>query len=165
MELLKEWLLGVIAVSFLTAAAQAVMPDGAVKQVGRLACGLILFLSMVRPLLGMDYGSLSQALRDYQEELSARQETLEETGKELTGDIIAEETDAYIQDMTEELGVDCRITVEWNWEEETPTPVQAIVTGELSNGDRAALTEALVRDLGLEREQIVYQESEEKEGT
>ncbi len=164
MELLKEWLLGAIAVSFLTAAAQAVMPEGAVKQVGRLACGLILFLALVRPLLGMDYGSLSQAVRDYQEELSDRQETLEETGKELTGDIIAEETDAYIQDMTEELGVDCRITVEWSWEGETPTPVQAIVTGELSDGDRAALNEALVRDLGLEREQIVYQEPEEKEG-
>lgn len=164
MELLREWLLGLIAVSFLTAAAQAVMPDGAVKQVGRLACGLMLFLALVRPLLGMDYGSLSQAVRDCQEELSARQETLEETGKELTGDIIAGETDAYIQHMTEELGLDCQITVEWIWEGETPTPVQAIVTGELSDGDRAALNEALVRDLGLEREQIVYQEPEEKEG-
>ncbi len=161
MELLKEWLLGVIAVSFLTAAAQAVMPDGAVKQVGRLACGLILFLSMVRPLLGMDYGSLSQAVRDYQEELSARQETLEETGKELTGDIIAEETDAYLRTMTAELGVDCQINVVWSWEEEPPTPTRAVVTGELSDGDRAALTEALVRDFGLEREQIVYQEQED----
>ncbi|MCD7945556.1 MAG: stage III sporulation protein AF [Clostridiales bacterium] len=164
MELLKEWILGVIAVSFLTASAQAVMPDGAVKQVGRLACGLMLFLAMVRPLLGMDYGSMSQVIRDYQEELSARQETLEETGKELTEDIIAEEMDAYIRNMTEDLGVDCQITVEWNWEGETPTPVQAIVTGELSDGDRAALNEALVRDLGLEREQIVYQEQEDQEG-
>ncbi|MCC8182017.1 MAG: stage III sporulation protein AF [Clostridiales bacterium] len=165
MELLKEWLLGVLAVSFLTAAAQIIMPDGAVKQVGRLACGLILFLAIIRPLLGMDYGSLSQVIRDYQEELSAQQETLEKTGKELTGDIIAEETDAYIQDMTEELGLDCQIAVEWSWEGETPAPVRAIVTGELSDGDWAALTEALVRDFGLEREQIVYQEPEDKEGT
>ncbi|MCD8381746.1 MAG: stage III sporulation protein AF [Clostridiales bacterium] len=163
MELIKEWLMGVLAASFLTAAAQSVMPDGAVKQVGRLACGLILFLAMVRPLLGMDYSALSQIIRDYQGELSAQQEVLEETGKELTEDIIAEETDAYIQDMTEELGVDCQIVVEWSWEGETPTPVRAIVTGALSDGDRAALTEALVRDFGLEREQIVYEEPADKE--
>ena len=36
------------------AIAQAVMPEGSVKAVGRFACGLLVFLAVARPVLGIE---------------------------------------------------------------------------------------------------------------
>lgn len=158
MEALRDWLLGVLAASLLTAVALAMMPDGPVRSVGRLLGGLLLFLAVVRPVLGFDYGALQDILAGYTAELEETGQALVETQEQLTESIIAQGTDAYIQDKTAELALDCRVEVTWDWSGDAPVPAQVTVTGDLTPGERETLTQAFCKDLGLEPEQVVYQE-------
>ncbi|MGM9538821.1 MAG: hypothetical protein ACI3VN_10875 [Candidatus Onthomonas sp.] len=162
MEMLREWLLAVLAASFLTAAAQAVMPEGPVKSVGRLICGLLLFLALARPVLGIQYASLAASIRDYSAQLAETQEGLEETNQRLTESIIVQETATYIQDKSSELGLDCRAEVTWDWSGQVPEPSEVTVTGELTDNQQQRFTQALTQDLGLKAEQIHYVTSNEE---
>ena len=49
-----RWLTAVIAVSLLCAAADALMPQGAVKWAGRLVCALVLMGAVLSPLAELD---------------------------------------------------------------------------------------------------------------
>ena len=162
MDMLREWLMAVLAASFLTAAAQAVMPEGPVKSVGRLICGLLLFLAIARPVLGIQYASLAAAVRDYSDQLTETQESLEKTNRQLTESIIVQETATYIQDKSSELGLDCRAEVTWDWSGQVPVPSVVTVTGELTEARQERFTQALTQDLGLEAEQICYVTSNEE---
>ena len=44
---IKAWLLGITAAALLVAAAQSLMPGGAVRRVGRLTGGLVLLLALM----------------------------------------------------------------------------------------------------------------------
>lgn len=161
MEGLREWLMGVVAASMLTAVVQAVMPEGAVKKVGQMACGLALFLAVVSPILGARYTQLVSLLDEYEQQLAETESELEETEKTLTASFIDEETGAYIQGKTEELGVTCQVQVIWDWSGEVPEPSGAMITGELTTEEQTALTQALSEDLALEPSQITYEEGAE----
>lgn len=162
MEALREWLLAVLAASLLVAAAQMIMPEGPVKGVGRLICGLLLFLAVSRPVLGLQYETLSAMLREAYDQLAQEQTQLEEAGDQLTQSIIVRETDAYIEDKSQELGLDCRAAVCWDWSGTVPVPSGVTVFGSLTQAQQERLTQALVEDLGLEADAIVYDESDEE---
>ena len=77
MEIIRTWLLSVTVSAMVIAAAEALMPAGAVKRVGKLTGGLILVLGILQPLVTMDY----EDLYDMVSSLPAgaiSQETLEE---------------------------------------------------------------------------------------
>ena len=54
---LRSWLLALVAASLICALADALMPKGAVKRVGRLVCGLVLASAILSPLAGLDVES------------------------------------------------------------------------------------------------------------
>ena len=58
MELIRTWILTVTVSALIIAAAEALMPEGAVKKVGKLTGGLILVLGILQPLVSMDYQDL-----------------------------------------------------------------------------------------------------------
>lgn len=161
MEALRSWLMDVLAASLLVAVAQTIMPDGAVKQVGRLACGLILFLAVARPVVGVNYSALTDAIRQYQASLAQTQETLTETGEQLTESIIARETEAYIQDKSSALGLTCEIQVDWDRSGEVLVPSRVTVSGPLTGEEQETLTRTLTEDLGVSSDQIIYTDEEE----
>ncbi len=103
MEIIRTWLLSVTVSAMVIAAAEALMPAGAVKRVGKLTGGLILVLGILQPLVTMDY----EDLYDMVSSLPAgaiSQETLEEKTYEPMKGIIEEELSAYIVDKGEQLG-------------------------------------------------------------
>ena len=160
MEVLRGWLLGVLAASMLASAALAVMPEGPVRSVGRLVCGLLLFLTVVRPLSGYDGSAVQPWLEDAAAGLEETQQALAGTRGQLTQSIIDSELDAYIQDKTAGLGLDCRVEVLWDGSGSVPVPAGAVVTGALTGREREQLTGVLSEDLGLLPEQIVYRGEE-----
>ena len=58
MELIRTWILSVTVSAIVIAVAEALMPPGAVKKVGKLTGGLILVLGILQPLVTMDYEDL-----------------------------------------------------------------------------------------------------------
>ena len=61
MEVLRTWVLAVTAAALVIAVADALMPQGTVKQVGKLTGGLILVLVLLQPVAGLDYQILIEA--------------------------------------------------------------------------------------------------------
>lgn len=158
MQAIQQWLLSVLAASLLTGAARAIMPRGAVSQVGKLACGLVLFLAVVSPVLGARYLELNELLDEYAREVALVEEETAKVSKNLTSSFIDRETDAYIQGKTEELGLSCEVEVLWDWSGEVPVPSEAVVTGELTGDERETLTQTLAQDLTIPAEAITYEE-------
>lgn len=157
MEGLKQWLLSVLAVSLLAGAAQALMPEGPVKKVGQLACGLLLFLAMVSPVLSVRYLELTRLMEEYRLELEELEEESVQVSKDLNHAFIEAETQAYIQTRTEELGISCQVDVSWDYSGETPLPAEAVVTGAISHEQAGTLRQMLTEDLGLTEEKIRWE--------
>ena len=115
MEWLREWIMGITAVSILLAAAKSLIPKGSVKQVGELACGLLLLLAIIAPLVKLDAGELSLALTELRLLGDDDAQLLEIENTRLIKEIIAEKTAAYISDKATELGMDCTVEVSYQF--------------------------------------------------
>ena len=98
-ELVREWLMGVTGAAVLTALVQAVTPEGGVKQVGKLVCGLVLISAVLAPLGRVEATDFSLA-PEYDEQRARLQEETEEQMKT----IIEQRLGAYSMDK-----------FEWDW--------------------------------------------------
>lgn len=162
MGALRSWLLAVIAVSLLCAAADALMPAGAVKRVGRLVCGLMLMGAILSPVAGLDLDMGQQWLEDYLSGLHGREEELEETVNSQMKVIIEQEYAAYIVDKAAELGWTCAARVECRTSEDgLYLPDRTQVIGALTEEERARLAHVISEDLGVPKSKQSYIGEEE----
>lgn len=110
MTLLRTWIVSVTACAMVIAAAEALMPDGAVKRVGKLTGGLILVLGLLQPLVKLDYADWLDAL-PAQTAGAVTQEDLKGAAYAPMKSIIERELSAYIVDKGAQLGVTCTAQV------------------------------------------------------
>ena len=66
MEGVRSWLTLLITASVLCAVVDSLMPAGAVKQAGRLVCGLVLLCAVLAPVPGLDLEAGQRWLENYQ---------------------------------------------------------------------------------------------------
>ena len=155
MALVREWLLGVTAAAILAALAGSLMPPGAVRQVGKLACGLLLVWAMLRPLLsagGTEGISLPDLSGLEQEEQLLRQQTAQSLKA-----VIESRCAAYIADKAAQLGTLCQVEVECRaGEDGVFLPDQARLYGSFSDAQQSRLTEWIQTDLGIPPERQSY---------
>ncbi len=105
MELIRTWILSVTVSAIVIAVAEALMPPGAVKKVGKLTGGLILVLGILQPLVTMDYEDLYDMVTALPAGAIAQEEAQTHQYEAMKG-IIEEELEAYIVDKGEALGAD-----------------------------------------------------------
>ena len=161
-EGVRMWLLSVLAVSLLCALADALMPKGPVKGVGKLVCGLMLAWAVVSPVAKLDLESGQKWMEHFDAGLDRRGEELKkQVDGEMKG-IIEEEYEAYIVDKAAQLGAVCTAEVECREEEGMYLPDRALIRGELSQPVSRELSRTLSGELGLPRENITF---EGEEGT
>ena len=157
MTAVRSWLLAVIAVSLMCAAAEALMPPGPGRRVGRLVCGLALLSAVLSPLAGLDLDGGQQWLEDYLSSLDGRTAELEETVNSQMKGIIEGEYAAYIVDKAAQLGLTCTAQVECQADEDGLfLPVRTRVSGLLSEAGRTQLAQAIQEDLGVPPEGQIY---------
>lgn len=154
----KDWLLAVISVSLLCATAEALMPRGAVKRVGRLVCGLALLAAILSPLRTLDVDEGRRWLDSYLSGSDQLEAELRETVNSQLKTIIEKEYAAYIVDKAAQLGITCSAKVECRETEEgLYLPVRAEVR---VSGDGTWLIQSVAEDLGLSEDQITIDEEE-----
>ncbi len=156
MELIRTWILTVTVSALVIAGAEALMPQGSVKRVGKLTGGLILVLGILQPLVTMDYDQLYDLVNTLPAG-SIRQETLDQAAQEPMKGIIEEELSAYIVDKGAQLGLTCtaRVTCEAG-EDGVPLPKSVTITGAMTPDQREQLCQVITQDLGLAREDQIY---------
>lgn len=156
-----RWLAAVIAVSLLCAVADALMPQGAVKRVGRLVCGLVLLGAVLSPLVGLDIEAGQQWLNECLSPLQC-QEELEVTVNSQMKIIIEQEYAAYIVDKAAELGVTCEAWVECRRSEDgLYLPCRTEVAGPMTDHVRTQLAQMIEEDLGVPKSEQITIDKEE----
>lgn len=157
MSLLREWILGMVAAALALALAQALTPEGTVKQIGRLVGGLVLALAVLKPVLTLEQGELPlwESLPG-----GVTQAQTAQTGEEVLKTLIAQKAGAYIVDKGQSLG--CEVTAASvtvalepsGW----PVPWSVQITGSWTEAQRQALSRAVEEDLAIPGERQSYQE-------
>ena len=155
MGALREWLTSVVVVSVLLAVVQTLIPEGTVRKIGAFTGGLILLVTLLQPLLGVDFEDLELRLEQSRETVEQRQQELEQAGAREMAELIERQTAAYIWDKADALGLDlsAEVRVE-RGPDGIPLPVSATLTGTYSE----ALSAYLERELGIPRERQVWHE-------
>ena len=129
MTIIRTWLLSVTVSAMVIAVAEALMPEGSVKKVGRLTGGLSLILGLVQPLVRLDYDDLY--------------------------DLVSSLPAGSIRQ--EELGATCGAAVKCRLGEDgIPVPERVTVSGALTGAQKEALSAYLEEELGLPREAQLY---------
>lgn len=156
-EAIRSWLTAAVAASFLTAAAQSLIPEGAVRKAAGFAGGLALICVLLEPFLTLDFSRAELSYDACAQRVEERREELQDQSDRELERLIAERTQAYIQDKAAELGAACtvRVLVEPG-EDGVPVPAGAVVAGECPG----ALADYMERELGISKERQVYHEAD-----
>lgn len=162
MELVKTWLIGVTAAAMITALAESLAPDGAVKKVGRLAGGLLLVIAILQPIVDLDYSAMAGALADYRLEAEGYTADLSVANGQLMKTIIEEQTGAYILDKAAALGAECTVQVTCRVrEDEVIYPAEVVVYGELTQVQQQSLSRTIEGDLAIPADCQQYERTNE----
>lgn len=157
MAALKDWLMTVIAVSVLCAAADSLMPEGGVKKVGRLACALCVLCVMLSPLAAARGQNLTQWMENYEHELNEMRAQLEDQTGQTQKSVIEEACAAYVSDKAAQLGVQCRVEVDCVRHEEGLWLPQSIrLWGNFDDVNQSRMTELLEQQLGVSVDEQSY---------
>lgn len=157
---LRSWLLALVAASLICALADALIPKGAVKRVGRLVCGLVLASAILSPLAGLDVESGQSWLERHLASVEFQRAELEEEVNGQMKVIIEQEYAAYIVDKAAQLGAACSARTECRRDGGLYLPQRVEVTGAVPPPLQAELVQIIVRDLGVPEEQIDFSEEE-----
>ena len=157
---LSSWLLALVAASLICALADALIPKGAVKRVGRLVCGLVLASAILSPLAGLDVESGQSWLERHLASVEFQRAELEEEVNGQMKVIIEQEYAAYIVDKAAQLGAACSARTECRRDGGLYLPQRVEVTGAVPPPLQAELVQIIVRDLGVPEEQIDFSEEE-----
>ena len=143
----REWLTAVVVVTLLLAAAQTLLPEGTARRVASFTGGLILLVTLLRPVLGADLTRLTWDMEPYREAIEERREELAAAGDAELAAVIAGQTAAYISDKADALGLAVMVRVETKTQDGVPVPWTAELTGPRSE----ALAAWIEEELGIPR--------------
>ena len=162
MGAVRSWLLAVIAVSLLCAVADALIPSGGVKRVGRLVCGLVLMGAILSPVASLDVEGSQRWLESCLASVRSQEAELEDRVNGQMKVIIEREYAAYIVDKAAQLGLECTVRVECRLSEEgLYLPLRAEAEGLWTASAQEEMIRIIAEDLGVPAQRQIYLEKEE----
>lgn len=145
---MKQWIMGIFSASLLGSMAMALCPEGRVKPVLRMLCGIICALTVVSPLLEADLNILSAQMAAYGQRARIIAREAEEESKMMERTYIEEQCAAYILAKGRELQAEVeRVSVRAVWDDAGLVwyPWEVEISGLYS----AALSSAVEAELGV----------------
>lgn len=159
-EWLKNWILSLTGTALICAAALRLTPEGRVKPIVRLLCGVCMAAALLSPILGTDLvEAYPLELARYRAQGAAIAGEGTAIRADLDRDIIERETEAYILDKARTMGVPLtKADVALRWSAEGVwLPESAELTGPYS----AALARVIEAELGIPLSAQNWREHEE----
>ncbi len=157
-ESLRNWIMSILACGVLFCMAEAILPQGPVRSVGRMAIGLVLFLVVLRPLTGAVPQAIAAFLQVEVDVVSEDQLCLQQTNESYLETIMREKSEEYIEEQAEALGLAVTAEVSCVWQEGLPIPDAATVEGTSAESEVQPLLDTVEQELGIRRERIRYEE-------
>ena len=158
MDILRDWLLGIVGAAMILSLADALTPEGTVKRIGKLTGGLLLMIAILRPILAIDYNTISANLADYRFEAQQYDNSLEVENVHLKKIIIEDRTGAYIQDKAAELGIVCTAEVVCHVDEnDMPFPASVVIRGHIDEDEIRTMTRLIEGEIAISPEDQYYE--------
>ena len=152
----RQWLTAVVAATLLVSIARSLAPEGAMRRLTAFTGGLVLLLTLLRPLTVIRTGGLPLDFERYSREIEERRRELEETENALLAEGIAARTEAYILDKAASMGLVVSVRVETAaGEAGVPLPWSAELEGQRSR----ELEQWMERELNIPLERQVWHEN------
>lgn len=156
MESFGAYILSVAAGAMICTAATALLKNcGNSSTVLKLVCGVIMAVIVIRPLDGILLPDLQGYILDLEGSTAAAVQAGTEQRYLLLNDRITEQTQAYILDKAESLGMTLEVSVELD-QGTVPVPVRITLIGKASPSAKAALQEFIAENLGIGKEDQVW---------
>lgn len=155
MAVFREYAVSVIATTLICTAISSLIHNSAVKGMFKLVTGIILCISVVAPLLQLDF-----SITDTFESLALDGGNIASAaGKKLSQDalraIIKKDTEAYIQDKAADLNADIMAHVILN-QGDPPIPERVVLSGRISPYAKQQLQKILKEQLGIPKENLEW---------
>ena len=157
-EALRSWVIGLAGAAMVTAAAMTVTPEGKVKKVVVLVCGLMTVIALLKPLAGFDYTGFAKYLTQHENDAEAFSAEIKSENENLTRRIIEERCEAYILDKGKSLGItDLAVTVTAVWSEDGYWyPAGASLRTNAGTEARGKLGGSIEAELGIPQEELIW---------
>lgn len=150
-ELIRNWVLGLTAASFITAIAMSITPKGRTRAATALVAGLVTIVVLVAPILDFDYTAYALHNPDFHISLELHTEEMQTASKSLQARIISERSRTYILDKAESVGLpdlDIRIQTKAG-ADGFVVPYAIYLTGHYNAEQRRTLEAYLVGTFGI----------------
>ena len=154
--ILQGWIRALAGSAVICCAALLLCPQGRVRQVLSVLCGVVMALALVSPLRQLDFAAYAEGLALYREQARALTEQADAAYDSLTRTVIEAECAAYISDKAREAGLSVTsvsVSLEWGdagcW-----VPAAASITAQ--EGAREVLAPVIEAELGIPAEQQIW---------
>lgn len=163
-EALRGWIIGLMGTAMVAAAAMTVTPEGKVKKIVSLICGLMTIIALVRPVAGFDYRGFARSIAFYRKSAEGFSREIADSNEKLTRLIIEDKCESYILDKGKTLGIDglkAAVTVSWS-KEGYWYPSAARLEANTEKEKRDKLSQCIVAELGIPPEELIWSMRDEK---
>lgn len=155
-DILRGWLLRIIAAGMLVSVLYALLPRGRMQTVARGIGGVLLLLVLLQPVTELEIDALSPSYEDCRREIEVLTEEYRRTANEELTAIIEEKTGAYIVSKGMALGIRCTVAVETTLRDGVPYP--AAVTLDIPKHE--ALSTWIAQELDIDEAHQRWKEGE-----
>lgn len=156
MEWIKEYLLSITAAGILCAIVKQLIGEKTANgKIIRMVAGIFLTITMISPLINVRFRDVSFYYQDFLDTAESLTEEGKENANKEMGDIISEQTVAYILNEAAILGLDIQANVVLS-DNTPPEPVQIGLTGDASPYKKDRLIRSVSENLNISREHIIW---------
>ena len=153
----SEWVRDLAVAAVFCAVVLLLIPEGREKRAVRLACALMLTILMIRPLRQLDTERIAELLTLQRMESSGITAEADELSMELCERIIRTETEEYIWDAAQRLGIGkLGIRLRMKTDGGLPCPWSISLTGTVTGEQREQLSLLLEGELGIPKQRQTW---------
>lgn len=155
MEAMRNYLIAVIMTAVICSLILNLLKDLKIKQLGRLICGVVLTLTIVRPVTRWNRVDLTEIIPTLSSDAQELVASGEEFSHQMLSDIIKLETEAYILSKAAELNADISVNIVVE-RSSIPVPTSIEIVGDITPYSRLCLEKILEDDLGILKENQLW---------
>lgn len=129
--------------------------SGTVKLVMKLLCGMVLAVSLLKPINALEFADIEQYMARFQFQADQAVQWGEDSASLTWRESISQGVETYILEKAKTLKVDLDVEVELS-EEEVPIPVGVSLVGKISPYAKSVLSDTISQDLNIPKEKQIW---------
>lgn len=150
---LRDWIMGLVTAAVLASGALLLTPEGGVRRVTELVCGMVVTAMLLLPVLEIPENSVAGFMEELRGSARELTEPMAEREQEMLRPFIEERLCAYILDEAEKLGAEVSgVSVIVHWTEGEWLPREVYLRGAPDEAAAKRLQYRIASELGIPAE-------------